>query len=1370
MTSETSSIAHVKKLIGAVDELVNHVNNEGGKVTHRYDTLMKAFAADLTPELHATLSKHAYVNYIEADQEAPSSLLSSITKDYKSPSRDEDETQPTTTPICLSAHGRDASIRISGSRSCCASSQSTNDMEGQPSTGVNQSPGRTNTFVPATKPGRRRSGRFSVMEASPSMEGNESPSKRKTSISSNQSSASNDSEPNLDSASSMDSIPKYMPKLSWGNSSLASSTDGVRSPDNLSTPPSRAPSTGELWGGYGSESQDSAGSSPIYQSASSDDVTADHIARRETFRRHSTNDQWKSQTKHAAYRPRIHTTGDVVNARMMHSAVIWEDFMFVFGGIRIAPAVRWDDIKAFHFATRTWSDPVKASAVKPKERFGHTAVVYGDSMWVFGGDQEGEFTDEEQTWRPVDYSVTVNNSPIGATTSTGFMGMLTADFHVTRSLERDRGINVVERPGPRTGHSAVLWDNCMYIFGGLLPYSTTNPNESTNEMWQFNFVAKKWTRVQYLGNQSISARHFHSAVVIGDSMYIFGGKDGATKLGDFWEFKFVSRSWVQINNSLTPGPRTNHVSVVVGENIYLCGGKTDEADAKTIEVFEFDFMFRRWYKIDTKTDEGLLYMSAVSRNGNVFFFGGVVDGDPPATVNGLSYLCLGNIDYEEEIEMDEISKVNALPKNMWEGAAMKRHPQLLAVTERMRCLNRKKSFGTFAVASRTENKEVLSSREILQVVMEYLKSVKMESVVKMIQEESSVRLVERNDKEPRLTNLLRIAHRSMKGRDSIFSTNLPQALQDYDVDPEISDIDHLRHNEEVEQIQSSWDEPDEPMYIQREKTPEGKPGLIRLGTLNKLVVDLTTQTIDPHIDMEFSRMFLSVFTRFTSPATLLEKLIERYDVKEELLDDDQWEHLPGTKIRVCQVLQLWVEKFGWDFKNEALNARLRSFIEGPLSRDGNVGVVKQLKTSLNLLLKKRNTEEEMVARGITPPEVRLPKNNLIFTPEFNINSTDELELARQLTIIDFSIFAQIQPSELYRKKWLDSDQSHLSPHVTQLCQRSKDITSWVSLSIVSGDTKRQRGRTIERFVKMAENLHRLRNFHTHFAVVRGLSHESVTSLTQTIADLTPKARAELDVQIHSMGRENGFKHYNPSESVRLPNFDHVLSEISSVEESQPDDVNNLVNFSKCRLIYESVGLLQAIQARHYNLQPVTQIMRILLNLPKRMTDDDLLEMGHRAEPRRHSVSPGIDDIGGAVCGHKPRWDSANHQLLCDRDDTVKLFDPPLWCKPGRKYNVTQGYRLEAGNGCRGGVDKYPRRRIARAPPKRTRTATRAREDPLKALQTRRHRLALFDEEYIIGNLDDRHSDEEKGMKNVDLGSPNAGKELEDFAFDPETKK
>lgn len=56
--------------------------------------------------------------------------------------------------------------------------------------------------------------------------------------------------------------------------------------------------------------------------------------------------------------------------------------------------------------------------------------------------------------------------------------------------------------------------------------------------------------------------------------------------------------------------------------------------------------------------------------------------------SNLEYLCLGDSDYEEELELDgiyiylyflpnflkEMTKIQSIPKSMWEATVMKKHP------------------------------------------------------------------------------------------------------------------------------------------------------------------------------------------------------------------------------------------------------------------------------------------------------------------------------------------------------------------------------------------------------------------------------------------------------------------------------------------------------------------------------------------------------------------------------------------------------------------------------------------------------------------------------------------------------------------------
>jgi len=57
-----------------------------------------------------------------------------------------------------------------------------------------------------------------------------------------------------------------------------------------------------------------------------------------------------------------------------------------------------------------------------------------------------------------------------------------------------------------------------------------------DELYMFDIKSHTWRP---------AARYLHSAVVVGDSMVIFGGNDKAS--GDVWSFNFATRRWKQLS-------------------------------------------------------------------------------------------------------------------------------------------------------------------------------------------------------------------------------------------------------------------------------------------------------------------------------------------------------------------------------------------------------------------------------------------------------------------------------------------------------------------------------------------------------------------------------------------------------------------------------------------------------------------------------------------------------------------------------------------------------------------------------------------------------------------------------------------------------
>jgi N-acetylneuraminic acid mutarotase len=91
-------------------------------------------------------------------------------------------------------------------------------------------------------------------------------------------------------------------------------------------------------------------------------------------------------------------------------------------------------------------------------------------------------------------------------------------------------------PINREDHTAVIYEGAIVVFGGFLPNG-----EKTNDIYMYYFKENKWEKVSVLGLDLPKSRAGHSAIVFGDSMVIFGGRDeDSNKMNDIWVFNFTS--------------------------------------------------------------------------------------------------------------------------------------------------------------------------------------------------------------------------------------------------------------------------------------------------------------------------------------------------------------------------------------------------------------------------------------------------------------------------------------------------------------------------------------------------------------------------------------------------------------------------------------------------------------------------------------------------------------------------------------------------------------------------------------------------------------------------------------------------------------
>ncbi|KAH9602280.1 hypothetical protein KSS87_015441 [Heliosperma pusillum] len=129
-------------------------------------------------------------------------------------------------------------------------------------------------------------------------------------------------------------------------------------------------------------------------------------------------------------------------------------------------------------------------------------------------------------------------------------------------------------PLPRSGHSAVnIGGSKIVIFGGLVD------KRFLTDLIIFDAENKLWFQPDCTGSASHSQvgptpRAFHVAVAIDCHMFIFGGRSGPKRLGDFWVLDTDIWQWSELTGfgDLPPARDFAAAAPIGNQKIVMCGG------------------------------------------------------------------------------------------------------------------------------------------------------------------------------------------------------------------------------------------------------------------------------------------------------------------------------------------------------------------------------------------------------------------------------------------------------------------------------------------------------------------------------------------------------------------------------------------------------------------------------------------------------------------------------------------------------------------------------------------------------------------------------------------------------------------------------
>lgn len=150
-----------------------------------------------------------------------------------------------------------------------------------------------------------------------------------------------------------------------------------------------------------------------------------------------------------------------------------------------------------------------------------------------------------------------------------------------------------EKPGKIGFHTLCRYENKAYLFGG------SECGVENKKLFEFDIETNEWRVVFPLGSTSPYTRDEHTALLWNNCMVVFGGSAGGYKMNDTWLYHIKDNKWEQLETEGDVPELSNHGGAIVGDQMYVFGRK-DSADGLVRVLWKLDLKTKKWTEVEQK--------------------------------------------------------------------------------------------------------------------------------------------------------------------------------------------------------------------------------------------------------------------------------------------------------------------------------------------------------------------------------------------------------------------------------------------------------------------------------------------------------------------------------------------------------------------------------------------------------------------------------------------------------------------------------------------------------------------------------------------------------------------------------------------------
>lgn len=378
-----------------------------------------------------------------------------------------------------------------------------------------------------------------------------------------------------------------------------------------------------------------------------------------------------------------------------------------------------------------------------------------------------------------------------------------------------------------------------------------------------------------------------------------------------------------------------------------------------------------------------------------------------------------------------------------------------------------------------------------------------------------------------------------------------------------------------------------------------KEGQVTGGSLPALVERLTTHESTP--DALFVSTFYLTFRLFCTPVALTEALIDRFEYVGEA------PHIAApVRLRTYNVFKGWLESQWRDETDREALGLIKQFAEHRLTAvlpsagkrlfdlaekvsviDGALvpRLVSSMSKTSSSLAQLVPADTPLPASVISRSQVNALTNWKLGGISPSILDFDALEIARQLTMKQMSLFCSIMPEELLGSRWTKFGGVD-TPNVKGMSVFTTGLTNLVVDTILHFEEVKKRAMVIKQWIKIANQCSLLHNYDALMAITCALTDTSIKRLKMTW-DAVPAKRKEMLRGLQATVDFNqNFKvlraQLHDQVPPCLPFLGMFLTDLTFVDVGNPatktsDTGLTVINFDKHTRTAKSIGELQRFQ-------------------------------------------------------------------------------------------------------------------------------------------------------------------------------------------------